>query len=138
MQTSCHLGTKRGGKQKSPVLTHTDHGKHQKANGAHSLKNVPRLCISVIVHLPMTSPEAATKTLTVKNTYSVLPLRNAIGVFFIKLALVCYLVNASIAICSTKHWFISFFVLFCRNVILIIFKLRYSEYRILIVAVLDF
>ena len=33
-------------KQKRPVLTHTDHGKHQKANGARSLKNVPRLCIS--------------------------------------------------------------------------------------------
>ena len=36
----------RGRKQKRPVLTHTDHGKHQKANGARSLKNVPRLCIS--------------------------------------------------------------------------------------------
>ena len=33
-------------KQKRPVLTHTDHGKHQKANGTRSLKNVPRLCIS--------------------------------------------------------------------------------------------
>ena len=44
--TSCHLDTKRGRKQKRPVLTHTDHGKHEKANGARSLKNVSRLCIS--------------------------------------------------------------------------------------------
>lgn len=36
----------RGENKKRPVLTHTDHGKHQKANGARSLKNVPRLCIS--------------------------------------------------------------------------------------------
>ena len=28
-------------KQKRPVLTHTDHGKHQKANGARSLKKCP-------------------------------------------------------------------------------------------------
>ena len=40
-QTSCHLGTKRERKQKRPVLTHTDHGKHQKANGARSLKKCP-------------------------------------------------------------------------------------------------
>ena len=33
-------------KTKRPVLTHADHGKHRKANGARSLKNVPRLCIS--------------------------------------------------------------------------------------------
>ena len=45
-QPRAKMARSAGRKQKRPVLTHTDHGKHQKANGARSLKNVPRLCIS--------------------------------------------------------------------------------------------
>ena len=45
-QPRAKMARSTGRKQKRPVLTHTDHGKHQKANGARSLKNVPRLCIS--------------------------------------------------------------------------------------------